>query len=201
VIILADGMWPAVVFFGLHTGFYKILVMKKSVFGLMSAFIVSFWMFFACGDAKRYPNGDTELIVFLAPDCPVSLYYIPDLRNIHQEWSHRIKMKGVIPGTTASMEECQHFKGLYSLPFEVLHDSEMEYVKRWGAEVTPEVVLVDGGGNILYRGAIDDVQPELGIRRSVVHRRYLLETLIALDAKRPLPYTQIPAVGCFIESE
>ena len=185
----------------INTRFSKIKVVKKSVFGLMSPFIVPFWMFFACGDATRYPNGDIELIVFLAPDCPVSLYYIPELRNIHQEWNHKIKIIGVIPGTAASAEECQNFKSQYPLPFEVLHDSKMEYVERWDAEVTPEVILVDGDGKILYRSAIDDAQPELGIKRNVIQRRYLRETLLALEAQRPLPYSRVRAVGCFIESE
>ena len=146
-------------------------------------------------------NCHYKIFIFLAPDCPVSLYYIPELRNIHQEWNHKIKIIGVIPGTAASAEECQNFKSQYPLPFEVFRDSKMEYVKRWGAEVTPEVVLVDGDGQILYRGAINDAQPELGIKRNVIQRRYLRETLLALEAQRPLPYSHVRAVGCFIESE
>lgn len=158
-------------------------------------------MLHACGGSSPVQISSPELLVFLAPDCPASLYYIPELRNLQRSWGHQVKITGIIPGTAASAEECLNFRGQHPLPFDVFHDASMEYVKRWSAKVTPEVVLVNGDGKILYRGAIDDAMPELGIKRSVVHRRYLRETLLALDAKRPLPYTQIPAVGCFIESE
>ena len=146
-------------------------------------------------------NCHYTIFIFLAPDCPASLYYIPELRKVHASYGHRLNMTGIVPGTAANAEECQNFKSQYPLPFEVFRDSKMEYVKRWGAEVTPEVVLVDGDGKILYRGAINDAQPELGIKRTVVQRHYLQETLLALEAQRPLPYTRVQAVGCFIESE
>lgn len=157
------------------------------------------WILASCSGAGRINSSEIELIVFLAPDCPISLYYIPELRKIHETWGHQVKMTGIIPGTAASGEECRQFKDQHPLPFDVIHDPQMEYVNYWGAEVTPEVMLVDGGGQILYRGAIDDALPELGVKRSVVGRRYLRENLLALKEKRPLPYTQIPAVGCFIE--
>jgi hypothetical protein len=180
-------------------GFYHHPLVTSRVY----TFIIALWVFLclltSCVESSRNRNRSIELFVFLAPDCPASLYYIPELRKIHTSWGHGVNITGIIPGTAASREECARFSGQHPLPFEVIRDSEMEYVQRWGAEVTPEVVLVDGNGKILYRGAIDDAQPELGTKRSVVQRRYLHETLMALDGQRPLPYKDIPAVGCFIE--
>ncbi|MFM8493414.1 MAG: redoxin domain-containing protein [Bacteroidota bacterium] len=168
-------------------------------------FLCALWLYLgmltSCGGSSPKPPSSPELFIFLAPDCPASMYYIPELRKVHASYGHRLNMTGIVPGTAANAEECQNFKNQYPLPFEVFRDSTMHYVKRWGAEVTPEVVLVDGDGKILYRGAINDAQPELGIKRTVVQRHYLQETLLALEAQHPLPYTRVQAVGCFIASE
>jgi hypothetical protein len=168
-------------------------------------FLFALWLYLgmltSCSGSSHNQTSSPELFIFLAPDCPASLYCIPELRKIYASYGHGLNMTGIVPGTAASAEECQNFKSQYPLPFEVFRDSKMEYVKRWGAEVTPEVVLVDGDGQILYRGAINDAQPELGIKRTVVQRHYLQETLLALEAQRPLPYSRVQAVGCFIENE
>lgn len=200
-----DGSWVNIhallYFYGISEAFPQTSIVKTRIHSIVIALWVCLCMLTSCGGSTQNHTGNPELFVFLAPECPASLYYIPELRRIHGSWGHKVNMTGIIPGTAASAEECINFKQQHPLPFDVFHDASMEYVKRWSAEVTPEVVLVNGDGKILYRGAIDDAMPELGIKRSVVHRRYLLENLLALNAERPLPYSNVRAVGCFIESE
>ncbi len=67
-----------------------------------------------------------------------------------------------------------------------------------GATITPEAVVVDPHGRVLYRGRIDDRYVSLGLERPVATRRDLDEALTDITAgKAPRQATTL-AVGCFI---
>ncbi|NBU72521.1 MAG: hypothetical protein EBS53_13950, partial [Bacteroidetes bacterium] len=59
-------------------GFYHHPFVKSRVF----SFIIALWVFMclltSCVESSRTRNRSIELFVFLAPDCPASLYYIPE---------------------------------------------------------------------------------------------------------------------------
>jgi hypothetical protein len=67
------------------------------------------------------------------------------------------------------------------------------------ATVTPEAVVCDADGNVLYRGAIDDWAYAEGKKRPAPLNHYLSDALSAITSgKTPSPASTKP-IGCFIE--
>ena len=67
-----------------------------------------------------------------------------------------------------------------------------------GASVTPTAVVVGAGGQIRYRGRIDNLYAALGKTRQKVTEHYLRDALDAVLAHGPVPVRETPAIGCHI---
>ena len=84
-------------------------------------------------------------------------------------------------------------EGGYEVPYVV--DARSAVARAFGAERTPECFLFDGGGRLVYRGAVDDNphQPDQ------VEDRYLEDALKALVAGEEIPQPKTRSVGCSIK--
>jgi hypothetical protein len=80
----------------------------------------------------------------------------------------------------------------------VVIDADHHWVQMAGARKTPEVVVFSRGGEVLYRGRIDDRYAGLGKRREQVTSHDLENALEAILADKPIPQSNTEAIGCFI---
>ena len=71
-------------------------------------------------------------------------------------------------------------------------------MKATGAKVTPEAVVVDSTGKIVYRGRINNFYEDFGKPRRVVTEHDLRDALKAVLAGKPAPKPRGECVGCFI---
>ena len=79
-----------------------------------------------------------------------------------------------------------------ALNFPYLRDVTQDVAQCFGAQVTPEVFLIDKSGLLCYRGRIDDcVESEAGVKQP-----YLQEAIEALLSDRPITPSQTEAEGC-----
>ena len=85
------------------------------------------------------------VFVFLAKGCPLSARYAPELDRIRATYSARgVRLFGV---AAAKLDG-------YSFP--VLVDPKFSVARQTGARITPEVVIVAPGFQVVYRGRVDD---------------------------------------------
>lgn len=86
--------------------------------------------------------------------------------------------------------------GERGLTFAILRDAERTTAHAWLVEQTPRVFLVDAGGKLRYRGAIDNFKypddPE--------HAPYLETAIAELIGGVPIRRAETPSFGCPIES-
>jgi hypothetical protein len=75
----------------------------------------------------------------------------------------------------------------------------MKQTMKFGVTITPEVVVADASGQVLYQGAIDNWFYELGRYRQFITEHYLTDALDAIAAGKPVPVTRTEAVGCLIQ--
>ena len=66
------------------------------------------------------------------------------------------------------------------------------------ARVTPEAVVIDSQGNVVYRGRIDDRFVDFGKTRQSPTREDLSLALDAVLAGRAVDVPTTKAIGCFI---
>lgn len=139
------------------------------------------------------------VLIFLAPDCPLSQYYTLPLRNLFNEYSKHVAFTGIIPGMDSGLEELAQYKKRYLIPFELLFDEKLKLTRKLKATITPEVFLLDENTEVIYSGAIDDAAVDLTVKRQIVRNHYLKDALDDLVNHKPVKVNRTKAIGCIIE--
>lgn len=129
------------------------------------------------------------ILFFLGIECPVSNGYAPEMRRLTEAYqSRRVAFRGVHvdPGVTA--EAAAKHAADFRLNFPVLLDADGRLAEQSGVEVTPEAVVLDPDGQVVYRGRIDDRHTDAGRRRKAATVTDLQDAIDAvLAGKTPSP--------------
>ncbi len=139
------------------------------------------------------------VLIFLAPDCPLSQYYTLPLRELAEKYSNQVAFAGIIPGKDSGLNEIQEYKERYLIPFELLMDEKLRMTRKLKATITPEVFLLNEKIEVIYSGAINDAAVDLTVKRQVVRNHYLNEAIESMLNNQPISFKKTKAVGCIIE--
>lgn len=143
---------------------------------------------------------ERSVFYFLAPECPLCENYARTISQLRQDFPKAaVRFYGVFPGHTYSEAEITGYLARFQLPVQPLLDPDYRLTHFFEARVTPEVVLVDADGTVLYQGKIDNWIASLGKKRLQVSQHYLANALRQSLAGQPIVVPQTTAVGCFIE--
>lgn len=137
--------------------------------------------------------------VFLSTECPISQQYARRVSALHRQYATEVRFVALFPSKTDSPRLIRQFRNDYGLTIGGKPDLNAAMARQLRAQVTPEVVLLDGSGRTRYQGAIDDWYVALGKHRSAATQHYLRDALDALLAGKDAPVRQTQAVGCLIE--
>ncbi len=137
---------------------------------------------------------------FLSPECPLCENYTKDFKDLYQEYSVKgVSFYGVFPGDYYSEERIMRYFKEYELPITPVIDLEFEMASYFQAEITPECVLVDTDGKIIYQGKLDNWLLELGRRKRTIDNYYLRDAINAHLNNNEVEVKRTKAIGCFIE--
>lgn len=144
-------------------------------------------------------EGSVVCFAFLYPDCPLSQRYGPVLEEIQQIYGERgVRIIGIICELN-SLEELKLYKEEYAIDFPIYIDEDFHLVKQMGVTVTPEVVVVDSKGSVLYQGRIDDRYRERGVKTPGEPEPELQNALEDILADRPVRDPKTEPAGCPID--
>ena len=97
------------------------------------------------------------VLLFVQTDCPISNRYAPTIARLHARFEPQgVAFYLVYPDRREDADAIRRHGREYDLPGQALRDVQHALVKRVGASVTPEAVVLGARGNIVYRGRIDD---------------------------------------------
>jgi thiol-disulfide isomerase/thioredoxin len=150
-------------------------------------------------EVRPLQPGGASVLFFLAPDCPISNSYAPEVNALVKENAGgplRFYAVYVDPDLTPAAARKHAAAFGYRCP--VLLDPRHQLVAATGVTTTPEVAVVTADGRVAYRGRVDDRYPQLGTHRQAPTRRDLREALSAVLAGKPVPTPRTAAVGCAI---
>ncbi len=146
--------------------------------------------------------GDAAVVwVFVTPDCPVANAMAPEIEAVwrdYRERSVRVLLVHVQPGDSDQTLAAHAAAHAFTCP--VIADRRHELVQLAGATVTPEAAAFDRSGALRYRGRIDDLYPQLGVRKPEPAVHELRAALDAILAGRDVAVPRTEAVGCAIEA-
>ncbi|MBC8154362.1 MAG: redoxin domain-containing protein [Bacteroidetes bacterium] len=177
------------------------IYLLRACFRLFAAGLLVSGLCFSTEPARGTQKpGAATVLVFLDTECPVSQQYTRPLATLHRQYAARgVRFQSIFPSATDDRTAVAAFNRTYALPFAGQPDPGRVRVRQYRATVTPEAVLLDVRGIIVYQGAIDDWFVALGRHRREPTQHYLRDALNALLDGRPVATTRREPVGCRIQ--
>ena len=142
--------------------------------------------------------------IFLSETCPICQSVTTELKKLHQQFGPlQVEFIGLFPdGILSDSQTRVDFGKKYGLSFSLLADSGQLVTRKFNAEITPEVVVVNNETEtILYRGKVDNSFASLGRRRTVVTEHYLRKALESWIAGKKILPSKTQPVGCIIQKK
>jgi peroxiredoxin len=147
--------------------------------------------------AAEWKGRKAVVLIFLGTECPVSNGYAPEMSRLAQQFGPRgVLFWGVHPDADVTQREAATHARDYRLAFPVLLDPDQRLALAVGVRVVPEVAVLTAGGEVLYRGRIDDRYELDGKRREVARTRNLQAALTAVLKGQKVPVAETAAFGC-----
>lgn len=142
---------------------------------------------------------DLHVYVFIAEECPICNFMGKPLSVIAEKYTDDVAFHAVFPVKNSNYKTSQLFKEKYNiLSFETLLDRDQQISKKLGATVTPEVVVTDNDGEILYRGRVNSAYYAPGKMKHSSIKNDLDETLASLLSGKKVSQPWPSAIGCYI---
>jgi peroxiredoxin len=145
-------------------------------------------------------DGKVSVVVFTCNACPYAKAFEGRLVELASGYQAKgVKFYAVNPNDdtaypTETMDLMKQRASEKKFPYPYLKDANSATAKAYGAKVTPHVFVVDGSGNVRYRGYIDD-SAKAGDREDAA----LSNALDALLAKKDVTTASTKAFGCSIK--
>jgi hypothetical protein len=140
---------------------------------------------------------ELTVYVFTTTDCPISNRYAPEVKRLAAKFKSKASFVLVYPVPTDTPEKIREHTSKFAYGIQPIRDADLRLVKLTGVTVTPEVAVMQGG-NLLYRGRIDDRYVAFGQDRPQPATRDLENALEAAIAGRPVAVSETRAIGCIL---
>jgi len=146
------------------------------------------------------PKGAANVLFFIASDCPISNTYAPVIQQLCSDYGRKgivcaLFYEDVEINPVAMRKHLDEYR--YQGIAATIH-GDRRIANRAKATITPEAVVVDGKGEIRYRGRIDNRYADFGKPRQHVTANDLRDALDAVLAGKPVAQTHTEPIGCFI---
>ena len=143
---------------------------------------------------------EIRIFVFLSTTCPIANSYTEELNRLDASSPDGVRIYGVISDPTVTRAEATKHALEYKKSFPVLFDSTGQLANCFKPTHVPEAFVLDAGGKVVYRGAIDNAYESIGRRRANVEHRYLKDAITAAARGDCPAITSTKAVGCHFPS-
>jgi len=139
--------------------------------------------------------------------CPYTKkhYVSGNMQSLQKEWT----AKGVVwftvissapgeQGYVTASEENSYLSKMHATPTAALLDSNSKVARLYSAKTTPQMMVIDPTGKLIYDGAIDD-RPTSDPEDIKGAKNYLNEALSAAMAGKPVPTPYTRPYGCSVK--
>src|SRR5690606_15291927 len=138
------------------------------------------------------------IVVFLGTECPLAKLYGRRLAEIAAEYEPRgVQFVGIDSNVQDTLQKIGQYVRVHKIDFPVLKDPAHEVADRFDATRTPEAFVLNGQGQILYRGRIDD-EYGIGFRRQNEVSHDLTNALDEILAGNAVTTPRTEPIGCLI---
>jgi peroxiredoxin len=144
-------------------------------------------------------NNKASVFLTLLPGCPICRKQAFTLNELSQRYKNEgIKFYGVWYPGVDSLEMKKYIVD-NKINFSILTDVNCQLTTMLGAEIAPDVVVLDSNLKVLYRGKIDNWFEAIGKRKPRPTEYFLDNALKAIVENKPISIKSTQPVGCIIE--
>lgn len=140
-----------------------------------------------------------DLYIIIAEECPICNYMGKSLSELPEQYKDLANFHLVFPLKISNYKTINLFKKKYNLiSYESILDKDQSLTKRLGATVTPEAVITNKEGKIIYRGRVNDSFSSPGKINHTSRSNDLKNILDDLQQSQKINSNWNEAIGCFI---
>ena len=149
--------------------------------------------------SKLISQENLQVYIFLAEECPISIYMTGSLKETARAFESVADFNAVFPNSRSNYKTLGVFVEEHEMNhFQRILDEDQSVSKKLGATVTPEAVITDSSGKVLYRGSISDAFYKLGRRKHGSVNEHLRDALHQIQKGGSVSQPWPTAVGCYI---
>ncbi len=178
---------------------FKYQRLKSNLFILSILFVVG------CSTAPKNENFQKlikakphTVLMFIAPDCPMCKTLSQPYNELVANYP-TVQFLAVHSGKNYDAMEINMFATETKFIPPIFRDYEYEVAHQFNATITPEFILIDSSGSILYQGLMDDRILQLGSYKQTWNQFYLEDAIKDVLAGRAPKVVKTDAVGCVLE--
>lgn len=147
---------------------------------------------------KLEPGKKAVVLLFVSPYCPTAGKFLPEFNRIAagQALSFSFYLVHSDPETTVTDAYKQAV--LNEVKSTVLIDKDQALAKKLNARITPECVVLNPAGEVVYQGRMNDLYLAPTKRQRQATTKELSDALEAISAGKPVATPHTEAVGCKI---
>ena len=146
----------------------------------------------------QFASKKAVVLAFVGCECPVARLYGPRLAGLAKDYEAKgVQFLGIDSNQQDGVTQIARFAKESGIEFPILKDVNNVLADQLGVQRTVEVLVLDTGRMIRYRGRIDN-QYNVGISRTKSTENDLAQALDELLAGKPVSKPTTPVVGCFI---
>ncbi|NLT71020.1 MAG: redoxin domain-containing protein [Verrucomicrobiaceae bacterium] len=138
------------------------------------------------------------VLFFVSPYCPTSNTFGPEMKAIEGDFGDDFAFRYIHSDSSVKAADRLQHASMMGFESPVLDDSAQVLAKKWEAKTTPEVLVIDPEGKLLYRGRINDLYLAPTKRQREVTVNDLRDALTAIREGTPVAVPRTEAVGCSI---
>jgi thiol-disulfide isomerase/thioredoxin len=138
------------------------------------------------------------VLFFVSPYCPTSNNFGPEMKGIEDDFADAFAFRYLHSDSSVKAADILQHASMMGFESPVLDDTARVVAKKLGAKITPEVIVLDAAGTVLYQGRINDLYLGPTKRQREVKMHDLRDALAAIKAGVPVPTPRTEAVGCKI---
>lgn len=151
--------------------------------------------------ASRHPfdlrDQKAVVLVFVGTECPISNSYSPEINRIVSDYSKRgFDFYVVYSDPQVKRADAKKHAADFKYQCPALLDQQ-QVLKKWtGAIATPQAVVMNGRGDTLYSGRIDNWYEDFGKMRYAASVHDLRNALDAIASGKKVATPVTKVVGC-----
>jgi thiol-disulfide isomerase/thioredoxin len=138
------------------------------------------------------------VLFFVSPYCPTSNNFALEMKAIEGDFGDDFAFRYLHSDSSAKAADILQHASMMGFESPVLDDTAQVLAKKLGAKITPEVIVIDPAGKVLYQGRINDLYLGPTKRQREVKVNDLRDALTAIKAGTAIATPWVEAVGCKI---